>query len=100
MLYKDETQIKNLSIIRSVFKPQYKHCTKYAKYAFLLLSSIYVKIFEKILSGGLEVSFSLYEGLKAEHAAFKIPIFLQLSLGLFQEKVPLGVGCTFFWGTI
>ena len=29
-----------LHIIRSVFKPQFIHCTKYAKYAFLLLSSI------------------------------------------------------------
>ena len=29
-----------LHIIRSVFKPQFIHYTKYAKYAFLLLSSI------------------------------------------------------------
>ena len=31
-----------LHINRSVFKPQFKHFTKYAKYAFLLLSSIYL----------------------------------------------------------
>ena len=30
-----------LDIIRSVFKPQFIHYTKYAKYAFLLLFSIY-----------------------------------------------------------
>ena len=30
-----------LHIIRSVFKPHFIHYTKYAKYAFLLLSSIY-----------------------------------------------------------
>ena len=29
-----------LDIIRSVFKPQFMHYTKYAKYAFLLLFSI------------------------------------------------------------
>ena len=31
-----------LRIIRSVFKSQFLHFTKYAKYAFLLLFSIYV----------------------------------------------------------
>ena len=31
-----------LHIIRSVFKPQFIHYTKYTKYAFLLLSSIHV----------------------------------------------------------
>ena len=32
-----------LHIIRSVLKPQFIHYTKYAKYVFLLLSSIYKK---------------------------------------------------------
>ena len=34
-----------LHIIRSVLKPQFIHDTKYAKYVFLLLFSIYDKIF-------------------------------------------------------
>ena len=34
------TSVITLHIIRSVFKPQFIHCTKYAKYAFLLLFSI------------------------------------------------------------
>ena len=34
----------NLDIIRSVFKPQFIHYTKYAKYAFLLLFSIHVTV--------------------------------------------------------
>ena len=33
--------IDTLHIIRSVFKPQFIHYTKYAKYAFLLLFSIH-----------------------------------------------------------
>ena len=33
-----------LHIIRSVFKPQFIHYSKYAKYTFLLLFSIHVKI--------------------------------------------------------
>ena len=40
----DNTQVQytnaSLHIIRSVFKSQFKHQTKYAKYAFLLLFSI------------------------------------------------------------
>ena len=32
-----------LHIIRSVFKPQFIHYTKYAKYAFLLLFSIIIQ---------------------------------------------------------
>ena len=36
-----------LHIIRSVVKLQFIHCTKYAKYAFLLLFSIYLVFTEK-----------------------------------------------------
>ena len=37
-----------LRIIRSVFKPQFIHYTEYAKYAFLLLFSIFVTVLRVI----------------------------------------------------
>ena len=50
----DKSHVKcisdTLNIIRSVFKPQFIHFTKYAKYAFLLLFSIYtVSSYEFVL---------------------------------------------------
>ena len=44
-----------LNIIRSVFKPQFIHYSKYAKYAFLLLFSIYTGTPPYVLLGGLGV---------------------------------------------
>ena len=50
-----------LDIIRSVFKPQFIHYTKYTKYAFLLLFSIYegnmfAQIIFRVMNGHLPVN--------------------------------------------
>ena len=59
-----------LYINRTVFKPQFKHFTKYAKYAFLLLSSIHVSESNRV--------FSLVTTREISKLFYNYPVFFEV----------------------